>query len=61
MGKRELERLKKILDKMLNKEIFIEEIVEPSLIGGIDLKIGDTVYNLSLLTRLQFMKERLTQ
>ena len=61
LGKQQISRLKKILDKILNKEIFIEEVIEPSLIGGIDLKIGDTVYNLSLLTRLQFMKERLTQ
>jgi len=59
LGKEQLACLGKVLEKMLKKEILIEEILDKNIIGGFDLMIGDKVYNLSLLTRLQLAKEGL--
>lgn len=59
LSKAQIERLKEILSRTLRKDIIVEESIQPSLIGGLDIKIGDLVYNLSLADRLNLMGERL--
>lgn len=59
LNKDQIGRVKEILSRKLKKEIIVEEFIQPSLIGGLDIKIGDMVYNMSLFDRLNFMEERL--
>jgi len=44
-----------------DKKITIENIVDPSIIGGFILRIGDNQYNASVANRLQVLKRELTQ
>ena len=49
----------KVLDKIAtisNKKVTIENIVDPSIIGGFVLRIGDKQYNASVANRLQELK-----
>ena len=55
----QLKRLKGILKRRLKKEIVISQVVEPSLIGGFNLKIGNSVYNLSLANKAKLFKKGL--
>ncbi|MBP1222129.1 ATP synthase F1 subunit delta [Flavobacterium sp. 1355] len=43
-----------------NKKITIENIVDPSIIGGFILRIGDKQYNASVANRLQVLKRELS-
>ncbi len=43
-----------------SKKITIENIVDPSIIGGFILKIGDKQYNASIANRLQVLKRELS-
>ena len=43
-----------------NKKITIENIVDPAIIGGFILRIGDKQYNASIADRLQVLKRELS-
>ena len=43
-----------------NKNITIQNIVDPSIIGGFILRIGDKEYNASVANRLQVLKRELS-
>ncbi|MTH17827.1 ATP synthase F1 subunit delta [Flavobacterium sp. LC2016-01] len=43
-----------------DKKITIENIVDPSIIGGFILRIGDNQYNASVANRLQVLKRELS-
>ena len=43
-----------------DKTITIESIVDPSIIGGFILRIGDKQYNASVANRLQVLKRELS-
>jgi F-type H+-transporting ATPase subunit delta len=43
-----------------DKKITIKNIVDPEIIGGFILRIGDKQYNASLANRLQVLKRELT-
>ncbi len=52
----------KVLSKILtfsNKKVVIENIVDPSIIGGFILRIGDQQYNASISNRLKVLKRDL--
>ena len=52
----------KVLSKILtfsNKKVVIENIVDPSIIGGFILRIGDQQYNASISNRLKVLKRAL--
>lgn len=54
----------KVMSKILefsNKKIVIENIVNPEIIGGFILRIGDKQYNASVANRLNVLKRELTQ
>ncbi len=55
----QLKALKEVLKRRLKKDIVILQMVEPSLIGGFDLRIGNSVYNLSLASRAKLIKKGL--
>ena len=50
----------KIASISSSKTITIENIVDPSIIGGFILKIGDKQYNASIANRLQVLKRELS-
>ncbi|HMI06692.1 MAG TPA: ATP synthase F1 subunit delta [Flavobacterium sp.] len=53
----------KVLSKILtfsNKKINIKNIVDPAIIGGFILRIGDQQYNASVANRLQVLKRELS-
>ena len=53
----------KVLAKILtfsNKKVIIENIVDPEIIGGFILRIGDQQYNASVANRLQVLKRELS-
>ncbi|MNQ71332.1 ATP synthase subunit delta [compost metagenome] len=43
-----------------DKKITIENVVDPSIIGGFILRIGDNQYNASVANRLQVLKRELS-
>ena len=52
-----------VLAKILtfsNKKVNIENIVDPAIIGGFILRIGDQQYNASIANRLQVLKRELS-
>jgi F-type H+-transporting ATPase subunit delta len=40
--------------------VTIENVIDPSIIGGFILKIGDQQYNASVANRLQVLKRELS-
>lgn len=53
----------KVLEKIAtfsNKKITIESTIDPSIIGGFILRIGDKQYNASVANRLQVLKRELS-
>ena len=53
------ERLAKALSSALDKQIEVKVIVDPSLLGGVIAKVGDTVIDGSVRHRLDKMREAL--
>jgi len=57
----QLERIKAILAKKFNKDVLIHQSVDPSLVGGLSLKVGDRIYDTSMRTGLTKLREVITQ
>jgi F-type H+-transporting ATPase subunit delta len=54
-----IERLKKTLEAMTQKDIEIENETDPSLLGGFIVKVGSTVYDSSLKGQFRLLKSEL--
>jgi F-type H+-transporting ATPase subunit delta len=54
-------RLKKDLDRITGKQVLIEKIVDPSLLGGVVVNLGNRVIDQSLRRGLKRMREQLMQ
>lgn len=53
----------KVLDKIKqisDKKVTIENVIDPSILGGFILRIGDQQFNASLANKLQVLKRQLT-
>jgi F-type H+-transporting ATPase subunit delta len=59
LSSRETEELQRALAMSSGKQVELETRRDPSLIGGIVAKVGDTVYDGSLRTQLERLRERL--
>jgi F-type H+-transporting ATPase subunit delta len=53
------ERLKKKLGEITQKEILVEEKIDPSLIGGVKIQAGGYVIDGSVKSRLGYLKDEL--
>lgn len=51
--------IKAALEKTTGREVLIDPVVEPALIGGMVARVGSKVYDSSLRTRLQQIKQEL--
>jgi F-type H+-transporting ATPase subunit delta len=54
------ERLAERLREALGGEIALSRVVDPAVIGGAVLQVGDTVYDVSVLRQLQAMQQRVS-
>lgn len=61
LTKEERAKLADVLAKITNKKVQTSYAVDPSLIGGIVVRIGDRVIDGSIRTRLATMREHLRQ
>ncbi len=51
--------LKTSLKKMTNRDIDIEYVTDPSLLGGVLIKMGSTMYDTSIKGQLRLLKDEL--
>lgn len=61
LTKVELKEIGATLAQKLNRPCQIKNVVDPSIIGGLVLKLGDQVVDLSLASRLETLKRTLSQ
>lgn len=55
------ERVRQQLSEKLPFDPILESNVDPSLLGGIVIRVGDTVYDSSVKTRMKQLRERMRQ
>ncbi|OGW70806.1 MAG: hypothetical protein A2484_08705 [Nitrospirae bacterium RIFOXYC2_FULL_44_7] len=53
------ERLKRSLKKLTERDVDIEVVMEPALLGGILVKVGSTMYDTSIKGQLRLLKDEL--
>lgn len=58
LSETEMESLKELLKKRLKKDLGFEFRVNPQLLGGFRVSVGDWKLDASLLTRLEQMKQQ---
>jgi F-type H+-transporting ATPase subunit delta len=56
-----VERLEASLSNLTGKKVQLETQVDPSIIGGVVTRIGSTVYDGSIRTQLQKMRQQLVE
>ncbi|MFN3505374.1 MAG: F0F1 ATP synthase subunit delta [Caldimicrobium sp.] len=57
LSEEEKKELEEALQKKLNKQVFLEVRVDPDILGGIKVKIGDYVWDGTLKSQLEKFKE----
>jgi len=57
----QLSELVAVLEKLSGKKVSVSKREDPELLGGVVAKVGDTVYDGSLRTELQRMREELSK
>ncbi len=58
-AKDELKKLELHFSKVLEQEVFLDQIIDPEIIGGFRVEIQSHVYDASIKTRLENLKEHL--
>jgi F-type H+-transporting ATPase subunit delta len=59
LTKDHVERLRVSLKKLIDKDVDIEFVLDPSLLGGVLVKVGSTMYDSSIKGQLRLLKEDL--
>ena len=59
LSNEELLKIIKTLEQSLHKEILAEQIVDPSIIGGVVVRVGDKVYDNSIRSSLDRLSRHL--
>lgn len=59
LNEQEYAQIKSFFSKMTGKDIRVEQQVDPSLLGGIKVRIGDRLFDGSLLGKLDRLKKSL--
>jgi len=55
------ERLRAVLKNLTGRDVDIEYVVEPSLIGGVMIRVGSTLYDSSIKGQLGLLKDELVK
>ena len=53
------ERLKAALRKLVDRDVEVEYVIDPSLLGGVLVKLGSTMYDSSVKGQLRLLKDEL--
>lgn len=53
------ERLKASLKKLIDRDVEIDYVIDPSLLGGVLVKVGSTMYDSSVKGQLRLLKDEL--
>ncbi len=61
LGEGQYQRLTSVLEKLTGRKITLQRKVDPSLIGGVVTRIGDKVYDGSVRTRLEELRQAAMQ
>ncbi len=59
IGKEQENSLKSSLKKMIDRDVDIEYVMDPSLLGGILVKVGSTMYDTSIKSQLRLLRDEL--
>jgi F-type H+-transporting ATPase subunit delta len=59
VGKDYEDRLKAALKKLIDRDVDVEYVLEPSLLGGVLVKVGSTMYDSSIRGQLRLLKDEL--
>ena len=59
LGDAAVERLRALLGRMLSREVVLQAHVDPDLIGGLRVHVGNTVYDASVRNHLNRLRHRL--
>jgi len=59
LGPDELQALKEILERRFQQELELEVSLDPSILGGVWVRVGDTVIDGSLQGRLETLRHHL--
>ena len=57
--KEQEDSLKSSLKKMMDRDVEIEYVMDPSLLGGILVKVGSTMYDTSIKSQLRLLRDEL--
>jgi F-type H+-transporting ATPase subunit delta len=60
LDKQDRAELSRTLARLAGREVELTALVDPSLIGGISVRIGDRLYDASIRSRLERLRARLT-
>jgi len=52
-------RLAEAISKLLNRPVYLQVRVEPDMLGGVSVRVGDTVWDGSIRGALEAMRERM--
>lgn len=61
LAQEKVQALERSLSSLTGKRVELDLVVDPSLIGGVVAKIGSTVYDGSIRTQLQKLKQQLVE
>ncbi|MCX7680325.1 MAG: F0F1 ATP synthase subunit delta, partial [Spirochaetes bacterium] len=56
-----INRIKKSLEDRFNKNIIVEEVIDPTILGGIIVQVDDLIIDASLKNDLLNLREKLLQ
>lgn len=59
VGREYDERLKASLKKIVDRDVDLEYVIDPSLLGGVLVKVGSTMYDSSIRGQLRLLKDEL--
>jgi F-type H+-transporting ATPase subunit delta len=59
LGQAERDRLRDAIAKATGKQVDVKVLVDPSVVGGLLVRVGDTVFDGTVRRRLQLAKEHL--
>ena len=61
LNQKEIDRIKSNVEVKMNKKINVKMNIDKSLIGGVKLRLGNTVIDNSISRQLNMLKSKLTQ
>ncbi|MBO8126342.1 MAG: F0F1 ATP synthase subunit delta [Firmicutes bacterium] len=53
------EKLGRVLKELTGKDVELNNVIDPSILGGMIVQMGDTIIDMSLATRLNELEERI--